>query len=261
MIQESVFSEAIASDNGFLQGLDARFKAVSFFMIILCALFIRHISLLPALYLLCLALSGLSRIRPVFFLKRTLLFIPLFSLFIALPAVFGAVTPGDTAWTFAGVSVTKQGLYGAALFVCRVTVSVSFVILLSLATRHFELLKALGVFGIPQVFIMTAGMCYRYIYLFAETVGNTFTAIKSRAGGVVRTGRGQKIAAWNMAMLWKRTYAMNGQVYDAMLARGFTGAPVALVRFRARARDILWMIFSCAVVVLIMVMDRIIMGR
>jgi cobalt ECF transporter T component CbiQ len=239
-----------------MQGIDARFKSFSVFVIVLCALFTGHISLLLALYLLCLVLSALSRIKTVFFLKRTLFFIPFFSLFIVLPAVFSSITPGDTVWTFAGASITKQGLYSAALLVCRVTVSVSFVVLLSLVTRHFELLKALGAFGVPQVFIMTAGMCYRYIYLFAETVAGTFLAIKSRAGGVVRTRHGQKIAAWNMAMLWKRSYAMNEQVYNAMLSRGYAGTAVALVRFKTKARDILWLVFSCAAAAVILIIDR-----
>ena len=261
IIQDSVFSERIASGAGLLQGIDARYKALSVFIFVLCALFTGHISLLLALYLFCLVLAALSGIRTVFFLERTLLFIPLFSLFIALPAVFSSITPGDTVWTFAGVSITEQGLYSAALLVCRVTVSVSFVVLLSLVTRHFELLKALGAFGVPQVFIMTAGMCYRYIYLFAETVAGTFLAIKSRAGGVVRPGHGRRIAAWNMAMLWKRSYALNEQVYNAMLSRGYAGTAVALVRFKTKTRDILWLIFSCAAAAVILITDRMLTGR
>lgn len=261
LIQESVFSEQIATDRGLLQGMDARFKVFSFFSIILCALFIKHICLLFILYISCLTLSSLSHIKLAYFLKRTLFFIPFFSLLIALPAVFSFITPGDGVWSIAGLTVTKQGLSTAGLFVCRATVSVSFIVLLSLVTRHFELLKAIGAFGIPQIFIMTAGMCYRYIYLFAEIVGNTFLAIKSRAGGVVKSGQGQKIAAWNMAMLWNRSYVLNEQVYNAMLSRGFTGNPVALKRFKAGFMDFILLVFICAAIITVLILDHMMTGR
>jgi len=100
---------------------------------------------------------------------------------------------------------------------------------------------------IPQIFVMTLGMCYRYIYLFVEIVENTYLAIKSRVGAKVHYKRGQRIVAWNIAFLWQRSYQLNEDVYRAMLSRGYRGEPVVLNDFRIRVVDWSWL-FIVAVI-------------
>jgi len=167
-LKDSIFAEEYASKNGFLQSLDPRIKAVTFLLFIIMALFTKNILILLCLYLLSLLLSLFSKINLGFFLKRTWFFIPLFSAFIAIPALFSVFTPGEALVNFrmAGLklTVTHQGLFGAILFVSRVITSVSFVVLLSITTKHFELLRVLRIFKIPQVFVMILGMCYRYVF-------------------------------------------------------------------------------------------------
>jgi len=228
-LKESVFSDEYALKKGFLQSIDPKIKVVSFLLVLIAMLFIRHSIILLCFYILCLMLAWLSKINIKFFLKRTWIFIPLFSLFIAVPALFSVFTPGDAIVTFkiakASFVITSQGLSGAVLFVMRVVTSVSFAVLLSITTRHFELLRTLRVFKIPQVFVMTLGMCYRYIFLFVEIVENTYTAIKSRVGAKVHYKKGQHIVAWNIAHLWSRSCQFNEDVYKAMLSRGYRGEP------------------------------------
>ncbi|MFH1189191.1 MAG: cobalt ECF transporter T component CbiQ [Candidatus Omnitrophota bacterium] len=244
-LKESVFSDEYASKRGLLQSLDPRMKFATFAIFLLSILFSRSITALFYFYAISLGLARLSNIGMGYFLKRTWIFIPLFSLFIAVPALFSAFTPGDTLASFEALgfrlAVTRQGLSVATLFVMRVVTSVSFVILLSMTTRHFELLKALRVFGAPQVFVMILGMCYRYIYLFAQLIENTFLAIKSRAGTDVRAGAGRRVIAWNIASLWYRSYRLNEEVYNAMLSRGYWGEPVIFDDFRMKPADWLWL--------------------
>ncbi len=250
-LKESVFADEYALKKGLLQSFDPRVKTATFLLLITQVLLTRNMAVLLALYVFCLLLSSLSFIRIGFFLKRTWVFIPIFSLFIALPALFNIFTPGEplVSWKIAGVclSITRQGLSGAELFVTRVATSVSFVVLLSLTTRHFELLRVLRIFKVPQIFVMTAGMCYRYIYLFVEMIENTYLAIKSRVGHAVHYKRGQHIVAWNIAYLWTRSYQLNQQVYSAMLSRGYNGEARAMSDFRVRLRDRLWLVFTVLV--------------
>ena len=140
------------------------------------------------------------------------------------------------------LTVTRQGLFGAALFVTRVVTSVSFVVLLSITTKHFELLKVLRIFKIPQVFVMTLGMCYRYIFLFIGIIENTHLAVKSRVGTKVHRKRGQRIVASSIASLWQRSYQLNEDVYRAMLSRGYNGEPFILNQFKAGLKDWLWLL-------------------
>ncbi len=259
-LKDSVFADDYALKTGFLQSLDPRIKVVTFLLLIIQILLAKNIAILLCLYAFCLLLTCLSNIRLGFFLKRTWVFMPLFSLFIAIPALFSIFTPGETlvTWHIAGLKliITRQGLSGAILFVMRVITSVSFAVILSITTKHFELLKVLRIFKIPQIFVMTLGMCYRYIFLFVEVIENTYLAIKSRVGKRISYKKGQHVVAWNIAYLWQRSYQLNEDVYKAMLSRGYRGEPVILNVFKARIRDWLWLFTVVLIFVLIVYFNR-----
>jgi len=244
-LKDSLFAEEHALKNGFLQSLDPRVKTLTFALFIILVLLSKSINVVLGLYFLCILLASVSKINLGFFLKRTWLFIPLFSLFIALPALFSVFTPGESLFSLQFCSITfvitRPGVFAAILFVLRVATSVSFIVLLSITTKHFELLKVLRIFGIPQIFTMVLGICYRYIYLFIGIIENTYLAIKSRVGNTICYKRGQHIVAWNIASLWLRSYQLNEDVYRAMLSRGYSGESVVLNSFNARLRDWLFL--------------------
>jgi len=154
------------------------------------------------------------------------------------------------SWNIWGIKlvITQQGLSSALIFVMRVVTSVSFVVLLSITTKHFELLKVLRIFRIPQVFVMTLGICYRYVYLFVGIIENTYLAIKSRVGRVVHSKIGRKIVSWNIASLWNRSVQLNEEVYKAMLSRGYQGETVIWNDFKIKSRDWLWL-FAVAMII------------
>jgi len=241
-LKESIFADEYASRRGFLQARDPRIKTVAILLLLLSVLVSKSILFIVSVYLLCLFFATVSSIDLWYFLKRTWLFIPIFALLIALPALFNAFSPGEPLLSFEianfKLSITRQGVASAAIFFVRVLTSVSLCVLLTLTTRHNALLRALRTFGIPQVFVMTIGMCYRYIFLFIEVVQNTYTAIRSRAGRLVSSAKGRKIVAWNIASLWQRSYSLHNQVYGAMLSRGYTGEPKLLETFSVTAKDI-----------------------
>ena len=255
-VSHSVFAEEIACRPGLLQSLDPRARAASLLSFVVALLFAQSLKVLCFLYLLSLVLAGLSRINLAFFLKRTWVFIPLFSLFIALPALFSFASPGPVVMRLGPLAVTSTGARAAAFFVLRVAASVSFMTLLSLTTRHFELLKVLRAFRAPSLFVMVLGMAWRYIGLFVETLENTFRAIKSRVGYVSRARTGRRLAAWNLASLWSRSFQLNEMVYDAMRSRGFQGEVVLLHEFRTRARDWAWIVITATIIVFLALLGR-----
>jgi cobalt/nickel transport system permease protein len=129
----------------------------------------------------------------------------------------------------------------------RVLVSVSLCVLLALTTRHYALLRVLRIFKVPQIFVMTLGICYRYIYLFIEIIQDTYLAIKSRVGFVSSMHAGQKVVAWNMASLWQRSYLLHSEVYNAMLSRGYRGEPRVMEDFQAKIKD--WFCLMAAIAI------------
>jgi cobalt ECF transporter T component CbiQ len=237
LVQGSLFAEEIAAKRGLLQSLDPRARAISLLLLLGLTLFTKNLNLLGVLYGVVLGLALASRVGLGFFLLRTWLFIPLFTAFVAIPALFDFITPGPTVGQWGPLVITRPGVLSATFFVLRVTVSVSIAVLMSLTTRHFELLKVLRSFGVPQVFVMVTGMAYRYIYLLVEVLDNTHRALKSRIGSAVSTHKGQRLVAWNMAVLWLRSYQLSDQVYGAMRSRGYRGEPVVLDHFRFRVWD------------------------
>ena len=247
-LKESIFAYEYATKKGLLQSLDPRIKVITFLLFITGVLFAKSITISLFLYAVCLTLAYFSNIDMGFFLKRTWIFIPIFSIFIAIPALFNAFTPGEPIFiiSISGIkmSITRQGLAVSTLFVIRVISSVSFAVLLSITTKHFALLKVLRIFKVPQVFIMTLGMCYRYIFLFLEVVENTYLAIKSRVGTHSHHKKGHHIVAWNISSLWCKSYYLNQDVYNAMLSRGYTGEPVILDNFQTKLRDWIWLVFA-----------------
>jgi len=245
-LKDATLSEEYANRKGLLQSLDPRIKTLSFLAFLVTAVSLKSSVLIGYLYVFCIMLAFLSSIPVKYFLMRTLLFIPLFSLCVVLPTLFSRVTPGELVWSFNvfgfnGV-ITRPGIDGAVLFVVRIATSVSLVVLLSLTTRHSELLKVLRVFRVPQVFVLTVSMCYRYLYLFATMVENIFTAVKSRVGVVSHQQRGRDVVAWNIANTWNRTTQMSEEVYMAMVSRGYTGEPRLLYEFHATLKDWVWLL-------------------
>lgn len=253
--KQSIFADEYAAKHGLLQSLDARVKVVTFLIFIAQVLFTKNTAVLLFLYAFCLLLAMISKINLTFFLKRTWFFMPLFSLFIAIPALFSVFTPGEILVTLRilefNLSITRQGLFGAELFVTRVITSVSFAVLLNITTKHFTMLKVLRIFKIPQVFVMTLGMCYRYIFLFMEIIETTYLAIKSRIGTKIHYKPGQHVVAWNIGFLWQRSYQLNEDVYKAMLSRGYSGEPVVLSDFVIKRKDWLWVLFVALISVIV----------
>jgi cobalt/nickel transport system permease protein len=253
LVKETVSDDETALRNGFLQRCDARIKFLTIVVVVISALSTRSICAAGLLYLATIGLAFASAIPMKIFFKRTVLVVPLFSLFIIAPAIFRVVTPGDTLVDFKpgpfDLTITRQGIDVAILFFIRVLTSVSLVVLLVLTTRHHILLKVLRILRVPKLFVMTIGMTYRYIYLLLDIIQNTFTAVKSRVGYISSTKTGRHIVTSNMAGLWLKSYRLQTQVYSAMLSRGYTGEPRILEEFHVRMIDLIFL--SCTVGVLI----------
>lgn len=258
-LKDSVFAEEYALRKGFLQSFDPRLKAISFAMLFITILFLKKVELLIFLYLVCLVLVILSKIDLGYFLKRTLIFIPIFSLFIVIPALFNIFSPGKAIATlnlpYFQLTITREGLQVVILFVLRVLVSVSYVIILSLTTQHTVLLRVLRIFKTSDVFVMTLGMCYRYIYLLVEIIENTYLSIKSRTGSALHYKKGQKIVAWNIGCLWQRSYGLSNEIYNVMLSKGYSGEVKIFDNFKITMRDSLWFILAISLCIFILLIN------
>ena len=182
----------------------------------------------------------------VFFEKRLWLFVPIFTGIAVLPATLSVVTPGDvvlTLWHWHGTpeGFTAQGLAAAARVVCRVAVSISLVVLLTLTTPWVRLLGALRTLGVPRIFILIIGMAYRYIFLLLGTVTEMFLARQARTPGTPKhDGTARAFLGAGVGTLLGKAAHLSEEVHQAMVARGFRGDAKTLDRSGIRRVDLVY---------------------
>jgi len=201
--KEAVFSEETAKKKGLLQSVDPRLKTALLIFTLIIACLIPRIEFLIGLYALSLIFAVSSGINLSFFIKRVWVFIPLFALVIAVPAVF------------------IQGLFSAGIFVLRVATCVSFTVLVVLTTRWASLLRSFGSLGIPAIFIQVLDMTYRYIFFFVKVFEEMHMSLKARLIRRFSPKEARHWAASRMGYMFRRSMRMSEDVYMAMLARGY----------------------------------------
>lgn len=241
-LESIIAAEDLCRAKGFLQSLDSRVKVFSFVMFIVSVGLLRDFWLLLIIFPVILSLALLSKIPAVFFLKRILLFIPIFTLVIAIPALF--ITPGNTLWAVGSHTViTEQGLRAAGFLVLRVTDSLSLSVLLILTTPWNNLLAALRWFRIPAVLVDILGMTYRYIYLLLHNTNAMFWARRSRTLGSFSASENRRWLGRALTTTLLKTNYLSESVYMAMLSRGYQGEIHLLESFKMRRRDWWWLFF------------------
>lgn len=210
----------------------------------------RSLPVLLALYALIVMMALISRLPLGFFVKRVLLGVPLFAGIVFIPALF-LIHGTPLVQADLGVmhlAISDNGLISLAIFVTRVSASVSLAILLVVTTRWADLLKALRVIRVPSVFIVVLGMTYRYIFLLLQTVENLFLARSSRTVGRASDAEQRRWIGSSMGTLMSKSFKTSNDVYQAMVARGFTGDVYTINDFKMREED--WFFVSLSVVLL-----------
>ena len=204
-LKEAVFSEEAARSKGLLQSISPRMKIIALILCLIITCLIRSIPVILAVYIVSLILAKSSGIGILFFIKRVWFFIPMFTLLIALPAVF------------------MYGIFPAVIFVLRVATCVSLAVLVTITTRHADILRSLRSIGIPELFIQVLDMTYRYIFFFIKIFEEMHLSLKSRLIGRLSNQNTRRWAASRISFLFTRSIKMSEDVYRAMLARGYTG--------------------------------------
>ena len=250
--EECLVNDSIAQRKGLLQSLDPRVKLVSMVILIFAVAMTRDIRLLVMVYVLTLVFAWASRIELGFFLKRVWVFIPIFAGIIMIPVLFNVFMPGDALVTLATlgpnahlgpfalppvITITRQGVMMATLFVLRVATCVSAAVLLFLTTPRDLLFKSLRSLKVPKVYVLTLDMCYRYIFLFTDMVRGFYMAKKSRALKTLPLVEEQKWVGGRVGYTLIKALSMSEKVHGAMVSRGFNGDIKIMHRYSLHRRD------------------------
>ena len=169
-----------------------------------------------------------------------------------IPILFNVFMPGDALVTLAALgpnahlgpfalppflTITKQGVMLAGLFVLRVATCVSAAVLLFLTTPRDLLFKSLRSLKVPKVYVLTLDMCYRYIFLFTGMVRDFYTAKKSRTLKTLPMVEEQKWVGGRVGYTLIKALNMSEKVHGAMVSRGFNGDIKIMHRYSIHRRD------------------------
>ena len=247
---ESSYTEGYASKRGLLQFVDPRFKLVGMLWLVVCVVFVDRVEWILAILGVTILLAVASNVKLGYYLKRVWLFIPLFTLVIAVPAMFNFIVPGQplfillsrgqslgpivSPWT---ISLTVPGVQGAILFVLRTGTAVSFVILLALTTRWTDLLASLQSLKVPKAFVMILGMTYRYVFVLVGIAQDMSFALRSRTLSPERSGDVREWLGATIGVLFRRSMNMSELVNLSMISRGYDGRVRKVTGFSAGPFD------------------------
>ncbi|HET7034916.1 MAG TPA: cobalt ECF transporter T component CbiQ [Thermomicrobiaceae bacterium] len=258
VVERAVYTEEHARRAGLLQRVDARAKLGVFLAAVLVVGLAHTLWIILALYALTLALGLTSRIPADLLLKRVLLGIPLFAGIVALPALL--LGHGEALVEIGRLGplhlvITRASLLGFVIFVSRVAASVTLAALLVVTTRWADLLKALRAMRVPEAFVVVLGMTYRYIFLFLRALENLLLARASRTVGVARDQEARRWVGATIGTLLGKSLRTSNEVYQAMVARGYSGDIRTLSSFQMRDEDWLFTLSSLVLLAVALLID------
>ena len=79
------------------------------------------------------------------------------------------------------IYITKEGVHAALVFVMRVVVTVSAVVLLFVTTPQQVLFNSLRSLGVPKLYVLTLEMAYRYFFLLTDLIREIYSAKRARS--------------------------------------------------------------------------------
>jgi cobalt/nickel transport system permease protein len=169
--------------------------------------------------------------------------------FVAIPFALAAITvvfnlPGQPlfAWKIGPwqLVATDTGMIRFASIVIRTWLSVQMAILLTATTRFPELIHALHHLRVPQLLIAIVSFMYRYLFVLTDEAMRLMRAREARSARSA-TGAGQ---------LFLRSYERSDRIYNAMLARGYSGQFLTLNPHVMGTSD--WIVGAVAVIMLML---------
>jgi len=215
-------------------------------------------------WLIVLAASRLAHLSLRFVLSRSL---------VALPFALGAATivfslPGEPVFAVKlgpwALVATDAGLTRFASIMLRSWISVQMAIVMTATTQFPDLVHALRHLRVPSILVSTFSFMYRYLFALSDEAVRLMRARDARSAQPLAEGSpGPSLAlrakvAGNMAgQLFLRSYERSERIYDAMLARGYSGTLLTLHPHAMTRLDWLWCGIAIAAIALIQAIARV----
>lgn len=199
---------------------DPRVKVVVFVAVTVAAVAFARPSVYLACAILLAGVAAVARVGPGALWRRARMVLPLVlaaGLFVPL------LRTGGREWAVGPFTVHEHGLAVFGNLAAKASIGTFSAVLLSATTTFPSVLHALEALRVPRLFVLIAGMMYRYLFVISDELGRMRAALVARGYSprhALHTGPIGRVAT----ALFLRSHARGERVHLAMLSRGFTGS-------------------------------------
>lgn len=220
-------------NNSFLSQVDCRIKFPVFITLIVLSVASEKIIQLLIISIALIVLFGLSNVGVKNYLKRIYLIV-IFSIVINIPQIF----------------LTSLDYF--LVFVARVYLSLSFLVIFSASTKISDLLSALKFYRVPEIFIITIHSTYVYCRLLFRELNRIILARESRLVGLNKGYREYILerARSILGSFFLRVYEKGETINLAMKSRGFCGKFITVKSPQSKLNILIFIFSSLSVMTL-----------
>lgn len=158
---------------------------------------------------------GISRVPPLYLLKRMVIELP----FVVFAILVPFVSTGPRTEVL-GLSVSEPGLVAAFALLAKGSLGVLASLTLAATTEPQAVLDGLRRLRMPDLLVQIMGFMIRYLDVVTGDLGRQLTAMRSR-GCEPRSPRHWPALARSLGALFIRSYERGERVHLAMLSRGY----------------------------------------
>lgn len=151
-------------------------------------------------------------------------------------------------------SIIAGNVYNSVMIVMRILSAVLITNILSFTTKWSDMVGALKLLYIPDVFILVMEITLRYIYILGEFSLDMLYALKLRSIG--KNQDKYTSISEMIGTLFLKSKNLGDELYLAMECRGFQGEYVHLNKFKLNSADYIYSLFITALVLAFIIFNR-----
>lgn len=255
-LKDKVFSDVFAQKQNLVTGIEARTKIAFISIALVINLMSPTIFSSLGIAVFCLITLLSIKIPPGLLLLRLTMPLVMAVIVLIIQTFLYGGTPLFTIpiWGFHLVGY-EEGLARGFLIMCRVIGGVSLILFLSMSTPANKLLLAASWFRVPKIFIELTLLVYRYVFVLIEEVVAIRNAQKVRLG-YCNWRQSMKSLGILGGSLILRAYDRAERVFEAMIARGYTGTMAINYQPKFSRKDYLATLGLSAILVVFYLVGR-----
>jgi cobalt/nickel transport system permease protein len=261
-IKDGYIQVESVSKRGLLQTLDPRTKLIFLISFVVLASFLRQIPALALMLIFILLLYPLSGLKLLSSLQKAFWPVFIFGFVVIAPAMLNIVSGGEIRlqliqfehahnfWIYhipAKIGISNEGIQLVAKLFLKITNSILLTLLVINTTSFAEIIKALRIFKIPDIMLLSVTLSYKFIFILARTTEETYFALRARWLRQSNDLESSKIVAGRIAYVFRKSWIKYEEIYRAMIARGFSGKVNLCYAGKFAYRDLLFTLLFLSV--------------